>query len=162
MKLVKKGLKFFGWITFTARNLLFISKEYNTKKDPLLSEDDAAELINLVIELYYTNSFITPHSQKNEFTKIIKEAIKDKPKFKPDIQKSTFENYREIASILIQIQNASEGQEYKDFNLKDFIIKCMDVKIEEIDNDFIILNIQNTLNLLDYSKEINLDQFQIY
>ena len=38
----------------------------------------------------------------------------------------------------------------------------MEVRIEEIDIDFIIINIQDTLNLLDYSKEINQDQINYY
>ena len=62
---------FAGGIPFTARNLIFISKEYNSKKEPLSSEDEVAELINSCLELYYINSFIKIGPQKENFTKTI-------------------------------------------------------------------------------------------
>ena len=151
---------FAGGIPFTSRNLLFISKEYNSKSMPPSNNNEVAEFINSCLELYYINSFISPGYQKDEFEKIIKKTIKEKPKFKPDIQRSNFDKYKEIVLILIKIQNATEGEEYPDFNFKDFVEKCMEVKIEEVDLDFIIRNIQDTLNLLNYSNVINQDKLR--
>ena len=149
---------FAGGIPFTARNLLFISKEYNSRNEPPSTDYEVADLINSCLELYYINSFIKTGQEKENFSKLIKATIKEKPKFKPDTKKSTFEIYNNIVMFLIKIQNACEGEYYTDFNFKEFIQQCMEVKIEEIDIDFIIINIQDTLNLLDYSKEINQDQ----
>ena len=62
--------------------------------------------------------------------------------------------------FLIKIQNSCEGNIILTLTSKVFIQQCMEIKIEEIDIDFIIINIQETLILLDYSKEINQEQIK--
>lgn len=151
---------FAGGIPFTARNLSIISKECNSGNETLSTDYEVADLINSCIELYYINSFTKDEQKKENFSKLIKATVKEKSKFKPDTQKSTFEIYNNIVMFLIKIQNSCEGNIILTLTSKVFIQQCMEIKIEEIDIDFIIINIQETLILLDYSKEINQEQIK--
>jgi hypothetical protein len=156
-----------GGIKITPRNLTFLTTDRNKNKFKDNDVKQTVKWLKSVLTFYYFNSFIDLPQDKIKD----KQNIFTKKKFEEKIYKKFTENkevldigedlreeqkFPEIVKILIEIQKSNP--EYN-FKFGDFVKKCLDVKIEKENLEYIKNQIEDTLKLLDYS---NLKEEKLY
>ena len=155
-----------GGIKITPRNLAFITTDQkkNQKSFDDTNIDETMYWIKSALTFYYFNSFIDIPDDK----KIDKIDNYNKSRFKSEIcnafktcsdsifttnDVSVEDLFQKIMTCLLQIQNSSLNKvSTYNFNFGDFVKECLDVAIEEENLRYIKDQIEDTLNLLNYSE----------
>ena len=160
-----------GGIKITPRNLAFLTTDQNKNPFDATDKDETVNWIKSVLTFYYFNSFIDLPPDKVKGNR----DIYTKNKFKEDVYKEfqkkeqliTTANYmteEEMFPVIvnalknIQIDSQNEASKYS-FNFGNFVSQCLLVPIEKGNLEYIKNQIDDTLNLLNYS---NLSKDYLY
>ena len=160
-----------GGIKITPRNLAFIITDKNNNEFDDSDIDETVKWIKSSLTFYYFNSFIDLNdTKKNENSDIY-----TKNQFKKDIYNifnkkqelisttndiSENEMFPNIVKELIEIQTDSLNETSQfNFNFGNFVKLCLDVPIEQGNLEYIKNQIEDTVNLLNYS---NLSKESLY
>ena len=152
-----------GNVPFTARNLCFVSNDFIHS----FKKGEETSWFKSIFENYYWISF------KKE-KKILEKETLDSFKVAPDqrykVEKQDLpliEEFKEITEYLEKIQKyAKNNNEYNEFDFPDFLYYCLKVPINEEKINYIKIQMEDTLNLLN--GEFNMDEilknnfYQIY
>ena len=149
-----------GNVPFTSRNLTFISNDYirtfNKKEISLES------WLYSIFDNYYWRSFIDYSSDnikkyKNEALQIIKKDAHNRYKIHEFIKIE--EEFKDIVDDLVGIQNnIIKDIPYNEFNFKIFVEKCYNtVPLNKEKLKWLLINIEDTLNLLENSNRIDIE-----
>ena len=147
-----------GNAPFTSRNLCFVSKDFhhfyeNNKNINIES------WFQSIFENYYWRSFIGySQEEKEKFmenTLNIIEAVPNQ-QYKVDKELEFAEEFKEIVEYLIGIQKyAITNIEYREFDYKDFLDKCLKVPINREKLQYIYNNLDDTLLLIDNNNNMD-------
>jgi hypothetical protein len=165
-----------GGIPITPRNLAFITKDQNKNIFNDTDINETMDWIKSILNFYYFNSFIDlPNEKRKQINHYYsKDIFKEKviEAFKNSHESILITNdvniedkFPKIMKPLLQIQNYidNKGPQYK-FHFGDFVKECLNVSIEEENLRYIKDQIDDTLNLLEYSdlpKESLFSYYQI-
>ena len=145
-----------GGIKFSPRHLTFLGFDGKSFNIPEKS-DAICNWVKTIFQLYYFNSF-NQNNKEFEF-KEFKEKVYNKfinqENFNDleNIEENKIEiEVRNVLDELCKIQKSNE-QNHFDFNFKNFLQKCLKLKLNEENILLIINNIEDTLNLLNYQNE---------
>ena len=152
-----------GGIKITPRNLAFLITDQNKNKFDETNVDSTVNWLQSVLTFYYFNSFIDlPLDKEKDNTNIY-----TKSKFKEDVY-NTFKKeksliltsddiseekmFSSIVNILVKIQIDSQNETSQyNFKFGNFVSECLKVPIEQGNLEYIKNQIEDTLNLLNYS-----------
>ena len=146
-----------GGIKFSPRHLIFIG---NDGKKNIKFPEDSNEIkswIKTLFDIYYFNSYRKLNDSKNEepIQKIKNEILNEFQKKQENIELEYLEDnkideeVRIILDELCKIQKSNE-QNYYLFNFKNFVQKCLNIKIKIENISLIKNNIIDTIKLIFY------------
>ena len=142
-----------GGSKFSARHLTFVGGDKKHNKN-LNDSQKISNWIKTVFELYYFNSFdknFDLNKIENEvFDEFSKNDFNDANNI---IEKKMESEVKNVLEDLNKIQRANEENSFV-FNFKSFVQKCFKIKLKDENVLKIINNIKDTLNLLNYQKNI--------
>ena len=143
-----------GGTKFSPRHLVFLGRD-GKKNEITKKNDEISAWIKAIFQLYYFNSFIQIDIEKvknkviNEFTKKdIFEKNEENENYKIDI------DVKNVLDELCKIQKSNSENKY-DFSFKNFVKKCLKLRLNKENIQLIINNIDDTLNLLLYNNKDN-------
>ena len=143
-----------GGTKFSPRHLVFLGRD-GKKNEITKKNDEISAWIKAIFQLYYFNSFIPIDIEKVK-NKVINEFTKE------DIFEKNEENENNIIDIdvtnvldeLCKIQKSNSENKYY-FSFKNFVKKCLKLRLNKENIQLIINNIEDTLNLLLYNNKDN-------
>ena len=163
-----------GGIKITPRNLVFLTTDQNKSTSDFADKDETVNWIKSVLTFYYFNSFIDLPSDKTKdnrdtYTKenfmngVYKEFQKKQNLIITAKDISEEEMFPEIVNALKQVQIDSQNSTSQyNFNFGSFVTQCLSVPIEKSNLEYIKNQIEDTLNLLNYSNLSNESLFSFY
>ena len=152
-----------GGIKFSSRNLNFISNDYQFLD---IKPNDSLSLgnwIHNIFERYYWISVNDPDKKLSDkidkkreyFKEDTVNTFKKEINIQIDANENKEANFPKIIGELRKIQKAVEDQTLGnkiDFLFKEFIENCLLIQISESNLNYILNNIEDTLNLIEYNK----------
>ena len=152
-----------GGIKFSSRNLNFISNDYLFLDKKPNNSISLGNWIHNIFERYYWISINDPDKKLSDKLDKKKEYFKEDTinTFKKeinvqiDVNENKEANFPKIINELRKIQKAVEDTNLGnkiDFLFKEFIENCLLIQISESNLNYILNNIEDTLNLIEYNK----------
>ena len=152
-----------GGIKFSSRNLNFIANDYKYIKNKPNDSKSLGNWINSIFERYYWISVYDSEKnisdkidkKKNQFKDDTIKTFKKPITIQIDINENKEANFPNIIKELNKIQQAVESPNSGnsiDFLFKEFIEDCLQIQITESNLNFILNNIEDTLNLVNYNQ----------